>query len=195
MGVTTTSQVTTERVWELLSARLGSFIRSRVRDEQTADDLLQETFLRIHRKLGTLDDEQRLFPWVFQIARNLIADHYRSRPAALPLTEPPAEDAEPEPSSSNCNEVVAGWIPAAIDHLPERYREAVRLYEMEGLSQREVADRLGLSLSGAKSRVQRGRKQLKATLEQCCSFELDRRGNILDWRQRRQRCLSCDEED
>lgn len=67
-----------------------------------------------------------------------------------------------------------------IAQLPETYREAVRLAEIDGFTQQEVADRLGLSLSGAKSRIQRGRVMLSDVLEQCCRFEFDRRGNLMD---------------
>lgn len=67
-----------------------------------------------------------------------------------------------------------------IDNLPEPYREAVVLTELEGLTQKELAGRLGISLSGAKSRVQRGRQQLKEMLFDCCRFEFDRRGGVVD---------------
>jgi RNA polymerase sigma-70 factor, ECF subfamily len=64
--------------------------------------------------------------------------------------------------------------------LPERYREALVLTEFDGLTQQELADRLNISLSGAKSRVQRGRAQLKQMLNECCTFEFDRRGKAID---------------
>jgi len=64
-----------------------------------------------------------------------------------------------------------------IEQLPEKYRVAIRLSEVEG-AQQDVADRLGLSLSGAKSRIQRGRLLLKGVLVQCCTFHRDRRGNF-----------------
>jgi RNA polymerase sigma-70 factor (ECF subfamily) len=84
-----TTTIATEEVWELLSTRLGRFIRARVEDDPTASDLLRETFLRIHKKLGTLEDEERLPAWVFQIARNVIADHYRSKksPSSVPRSK------------------------------------------------------------------------------------------------------------
>ena len=129
--------ITTDSVWELLSGRLGSFIRSRVEDDATASDLLQETFLRIHQRIGDLAESDRLEPWVYQIARNLIVDHYRSRGSRvwLPveddtltdtLTEPrrPAASLTPE----NANMLVASWLPIALEVLPEGYREAVRMY-------------------------------------------------------------------
>ena len=68
-----------------------------------------------------------------------------------------------------------------IESLPEPYGDAVRLYELDGLPQQAIADRLGLSLSGAKSRVQRGREKLKEQLFACCSFQRDRRGNVIGY--------------
>lgn len=172
--------LSTERLWELLSSKLRGFILSRVADEQAASDLLQETFLRIHEKLDGIRDRERVASWVYQIARNLIADHYRSGASQEDTArEPQVDPVERE----NLNELVAGWIPAMIERLPEGYREAVRLYEVEGLPQQEIAERLGLSLSGAKSRVQRGREQLKRIFHDCCTFDMDRRGNIIDYSQ------------
>ena len=189
-----TARLHTETVWELLSAKLKSFLRSRVENEQAAEDLLQETFLRIHQRLAALGDEERIEAWVFQIARNQVKDHYRARSRRrhdVPLEIEPAEPSAPR-ESSNRNEAVAGWLSAAIDNLPERYRQAVSLYELQGLPQAEIAERLGISLSGAKSRVQRGREKLKQALERCCRFDLDRRGNVLSCEPRAEGCAYCD---
>jgi RNA polymerase sigma-70 factor (ECF subfamily) len=188
-----TVRVQTEAVWELLSAKLKGFIRSRVENEQAAEDILHEASLRIHQRLATLGDEERLEGWVFQIARNLITDHYRARSRHrndLPLeTEPPQPPCETD--SSNRNEEVAGWLRAAVENLPDRYRKAVDLYELQNVSQAEIAERLGLSLSGAKSRVRRGRAKLKQVLERCCRFDLDRRGNVLSCTPRGDGCDYC----
>ncbi len=169
--------MTTEQLWEALSAKLKSFLLQRVSDPQVAEDLLQETFLRIHNKLNDIADEQRITAWVFQIARNLIIDHYRSQArlaaAMLQDLEAPTEEED------NLNEQVEGWLPTMIAQLPDLYREAVELYELQGMPQQQIADTLGISLSGAKSRVQRGRERLKTLLFNCCSFEQDRRGNII----------------
>ncbi len=189
-----TIPVQTETVWELLSAKLKSFIRSRVENEQVAEDLLQETFLRIHQRLATLGDGERLESWVYQIARNLITDHYRARGRArtdLSLDQEPTQPPT-ELEASNRNEEVAGWLPTAIEDLPDRYREAVRLYELQGVSQAQIAERLELSLSGAKSRVQRGREKLKQVLDRCCRFDLDRRGNVLECVPKADGCSYCD---
>ncbi|MCG8404705.1 MAG: RNA polymerase sigma factor SigZ [Phycisphaerales bacterium] len=181
----------TERIWELLSGRLRNFILSRVSDEQIADDLLQETFLRIHKNLDNVGDEQRLASWVFRIARNLIIEYYRAKgPFTTEINE---ELLTTDEESDNLNKQVMGWTAAMVRQLPEGYREAVQLYEIESLSQQEIANRLGISLSGAKSRVQRGRKKLKRLLRDCCSFEQDCRGNIIDYDPRKTNCRCSDD--
>ncbi len=170
----------TEQIWELLSTKLRSFLLQRVSDEQVAEDLLQETFVRIHQKIE--DDDvaaQRITPWVYKIARNLIVDHYRlkARDAATMAVDLEAHGDEEE----NLNDLVAGWLSKMISQLPDAYREAVELYELQAIPQQEIANRLGISLSGAKSRVQRGREKLKSLLLDCCSFERDRRGNVIGY--------------
>lgn len=186
--------ISTDSIWSHMGDDLRRFIRRRVADEHLAEDLLQEVFVRIHRHLGSLEDEDRLVAWVYQIARNVIHDYYRrsaDRPHSL-------EDAEIAVDSGKAGipwqAGSAGWMHELIDQLPETYREAVRLSELEGLTQQQIADRLGLSLSGAKSRVQRGRTMLKGVLEQCCRFEFDRRGNLLDIDPRPDRtvCRDCE---
>lgn len=183
--------MSTERIWELFSARLKGFLLERVSDEQIAEDLHQETFLRIHKGLGAIHDEERLTAWVFQIARNLVLDQRRrdARPDSRTLDELelPFED------EVNLNELVRDWLPAMIGRLPMVYREAVQLYELERMPQQQIAERLGISLSGVKSRIQRGRQKLKSLLFECCSFERDRRGNIIGFRQNETRdCGACD---
>ena len=172
--------MTTENLWETFHSGLRHFILQRVPDEQSADDVLQETFLKIHTHINRLRNEEKLQSWMYQIARNAIADYYRqqkatvSLPEVLPiLDEPVVED-----------EVIKNLIPsvkAMVESLPAPYREALILTEYEGLSQRQLAQRLGLSFSGAKSRVQRAREKLKDMLLDCCHFEFDRLGKIIDY--------------
>jgi RNA polymerase sigma-70 factor (ECF subfamily) len=175
-----------EGIWERYSLRLGAFIRSRVADEAEAEDILQEVFIRVHRHLCCLPEWGRLESWIYQIARNLIIDHYRRRRETVEIPESllvevelPEEDPEAELALS-LNEMIA--------ELPEPYRQALILTEYQGLSQKELAESQGISLSGAKSRVQRAREKLRDMFLSCCHFELDRRGRIIDYYQR---CCSC----
>lgn len=190
------SQPSTDAIWTHLSSDLRRFIRRRVADDHAADDLLQETFVRVHRHVGTLQEADRLAAWVYQIARNVIHDHHRlaARPT-LALADDPVDEADERVSclrGRGCE-----WLGEMVRQLPDGYREAVQLSEVEGLPQQKVADRLGLSLSGAKSRIQRGRVMLKGVLEQCCRLEFDRRGNVMDYEPKPDRtvCRNCDELD
>ena len=166
-----------ETIWSEFAAKLGRFIRARVADPATAEDILQDVFVKIQSRLDHLRAPAKLPSWLYLIARNAIIDHYRKTRATseLPeslLTEPP------EDSSEVCE--LRGALRQMIDGLPDIYRDAIVLTEFEGLTQKELADRLGISLSGAKSRVQRAREQLKQMLLDCCHFEFDRRGGIMD---------------
>lgn len=184
------TRLTTDAIWTRLSSDLRRFIRRRVLDDHVADDLLQETFVRIHRSIGTLQGAERLAAWVYQIARNVVHDHHRT------ISNQPVElaDAQDEQDSQiGCGGIT--WLGDMIRSLPSGYRDALEMAEIEELPQQEVANRLGLSLSGAKSRIQRGRAMLKRVLEACCSFELDGRGGIMscDPKPRQKVCRDCRE--
>ena len=177
---------TLEAIWEEYCCRLLAFIRGRVSDPAEAEDILQEVFLRVHRNLCCLPQPSKMDSWIYQIARNLIIDHYRRRkelvviPESLPAeADFPEEDPEAELALS---------LSELVNELPEPYRQALLLTEYQGLSQVEMAERLGISLSGAKSRVQRARQKLRDMLLTCCHFELDRRGRVMDYYAR---CCCC----
>jgi RNA polymerase sigma-70 factor (ECF subfamily) len=167
------------QVWEQYHHRLKAFIRSRVEDDAVADDVLQETFIRVHRHLCCQPDWDKPAGWFYQIARHLIIDHYRRRREWLELSDTlPAEPTLPE---DDPEVELALSLKDMIDELPEPYRQALLLTDLQGLSQQELAEQQGLSLSGAKSRVQRAREKLRDLLLQCCHFEFDRRGRIVDY--------------
>jgi RNA polymerase sigma-70 factor, ECF subfamily len=162
---------------------LKRFIARRVWNGHDAEDLLQEVFLKAHVAIHDLRDTERVRPWLYRVAANAVADHHRERQLAdLPLMAD--EFVEETPGAVNANSEVARCLGPIVDELPEGYRRALVLADLEGRPQREVAEELGLSLSGAKSRVQRARRKLRATLLSCCRFDLDPLGNVLDWHPR-----------
>lgn len=170
----------TQQLWQTFSDALRKYFRRRVDDPQLADDLLQETFLRIHRGLEQVEQPDRLSAWVYRIARHVLIDQYRRH-------DKNTASLEDEPATVEEDTTVpelAACVAEMVGNLQPPYRDAVALAELEGLTQREVAERLGLSISGAKSRVQRGRRQLKQLVLQCCQLEFDRRGNAMDYETR-----------
>ena len=174
--------LSTEQVWKDFRSQVRRFLLQRVRDEALADDLLQETFIRIHRGLGSVRDPSRIMPWLSSVARNVVTDHYRKESLNNKTLEPmPSADSE---STHNYNQELGQWLKDVVRTLPDKHRRAFELAEIEGRKQREVAAELGLSLSGAKSRIQRARAMLRKSLLDCCEVEFDRRGNAVDYRAR-----------
>jgi RNA polymerase sigma-70 factor (ECF subfamily) len=172
---------TTEQVWDAFHTPLQQFIRRRVSDEVTAEDVLQDVFLKIHQHIEALRDVKKLESWIYQITRNAIIDSYRN---SRPTTNLEAEEVLDMPEELPDDDVVSDLLPcvrAMVKNLPELDRQALVLTEYQGLTQKELAERLGLSFSGAKSRVQRAREKLKQQLLDCCHFELDRRGHVIDY--------------
>lgn len=180
-----------DHIWDEFTAQLRRFIAGRVRGEADVDDILQEVFIKIHRGLERLEDPAKLHAWVYQIARNAIIDHYRQGEQNVEApSELPDRIAE-EGDSEGAEAEVATWLRPMAEDLPEKYREALLLTDIEGLTQKELAERLDISLSGAKSRVQRAREKLKDLLLECCHLEIDRRGRVVDWESRQEDCRYC----
>jgi RNA polymerase sigma-70 factor (ECF subfamily) len=183
-------EVDVAQVWRELRGPLLRFITRRVPDHATAEDLLQEVILRLHRHAGELRSAPAVSGWLHEIARNAIIDHYRraavqrERPAGMgaDLDAFPPLAAREETSPVELRAELAACLHPLLDRLPAIYREAVSLTDLDGLTQADAAARLGISTSGMKSRVQRGRAQLKDLLQRCCEIELDRRGAIIDYR-------------
>jgi RNA polymerase sigma-70 factor, ECF subfamily len=177
-----------QTIWNEVQSGLRAFIAKRVSDEASVDDLSQEVFVRMQRGLDGLKKESRLVSWIYQIARHTIIDYYRARdrrherPAGLASDLENVHSAslpvEPAENSGQLRAELAGCLRPMIERLSDDYRQAITLVDLEGLAQHEAAAQLGLSLSGMKSRVQRGRRQLKGMLEACCMIELDRRRGV-----------------
>ena len=168
----------TEKVWEDFNTGLKHFILERVPDEPSAEDILQDVFLKIHTHIGGLRESDKLRSWIYQIARNAITDFYRRDKFTPELQEVPYVPKDP------FDDVVSDLLPYVkklVDDLPYDYRQALLLTEYEGLTQKELAERLGISISGAKSRVQRAREKVKQMLLNCCHFQFDRLGRIIDY--------------
>lgn len=184
-----------EAVWSEFSGRLRAFIAGRVRSAEDADDLLQEVFLRIHRSSGTLERADRLPAWLFQITRNALTDYYRARDARTRHLGGTPEDVKNEPAipedeTRDETELAACLVPM-LERLPPAYREAVELTAIDGVSQTDAAKRLGLSVSGMKSRTQRGRAELRKVLLRCCEVDFDRRGGVAGFRSRTEDGSGC----
>lgn len=188
-----------ETIWAEVGTSLERFVRRHIADPHAADDVVAEVLLRIHEHLGTVDDHERVTAWVFRIARNAITDHYRR--AARRRDELDGDAA----GDLAANDTADGWLddPAAVladlascirplvDALPADYRRALVLTDLEGRTQAEAARIEGVSVSGMKSRVQRGRRLFTALVRNCCEVTTDARGGLVDFEVRAGGC-GCD---
>lgn len=176
--------------WEEFSIPLRKFISKRISNQYDTEDILQEVFLKINSNIGALKDQQKLQAYIYRIARNTIIDFYRKNNSRMEieLTEDLVNDTDED---SSMNEEISGCLKPMINRLPEKYKQAIILTEYKNHTQKELSEQLGISISGAKSRVQRGRKMLKDMILDCCSLEFDKNGNIINYENKTKGCKSC----
>ena len=175
-----------DEMWRDVIAQLRAFVRRRIADPERAEDLVAEILLRIHRNLASLDDRERLPHWVSRIARNAVIDEYRRAGRAREQPAGTAEDAWPElPAEADDADVVQDELSRCLrpllGGLPPEQRRAVEMIDLDGMPQANAARREGVSVSGMKSRVQRGRRRLAQLLDECCALTLDARGLPMDY--------------
>jgi RNA polymerase sigma-70 factor (ECF subfamily) len=174
--------------WGETRDRLGRFIAARVADPADAEDVLHDVLERAVARLPQLRRADSLHAWLYGIARNAIIDHYRRRARVrtdgdTDLDRLPA----PEPEADGAADLLACLEPM-LRGLDARDREVLTLADMHGVAQKDLPGRLGLSYSGAKSRVQRARHKLRARFEACCALERDARGGVVGMDARDGRC-------
>ncbi len=178
-------------VWEEFSVPLKGFIRKRVANEQDADDILQEVFVKIQNSIISLMDDNKVHAWIYRITRNTIADYYRKAHSNIEISELSEDLLSAAEEELTANAEIASCLKVMVDSLPETYKQAILMTEFQDMTQRELSEKLGISVSGAKSRVQRARKMLKEMLLGCCQLEMDRRGNIIDYKHKHSECIYC----
>jgi len=167
--------------WKELEQKLRPYLARRVASPADLDDLLQDIFVRMHQGLATLRDEERFGGWVYRIAHSAIVDKARKRARAPRLGADEdfgaeSSDGDDAQLQTDLGECVALFV----SRLPSPYREAITLTELQGLTQKDAAEMLGVSLSGLKSRVQRGRDKIRHMFDECCLISVDGRGRVIE---------------
>ena len=174
--------------WDLLADRIEAYVARRLPVDDV-DDVRQDVLLRIFQGAPGLNDETRFGPWVYSVARNAVIDRLRTRKLAttdLDNVDAPANDTDDEVQP------LLSCVTPFVSRLPSPYREAITLTELNGLTQQQAAEIEGVSLSGMKSRVQRGRRMLKTMFEECCHLTVDGRGKVIDANRRDENAVPAD---
>lgn len=167
-------QKTPTIIWTNLYKELVTFVHAKVKDKPTAEDIVQEVFIKVHTKSSQLKETDKISGWIYQITRNAVADHFRSS----------AKNIEPvnvnwDSDHHEFNDCVARCLKALMSTLPDKYRVPLELTELENMSQYELAIRLNITYSGARSRVQRARKILKEKIDELYLIKTDAYGNVI----------------
>ena len=174
-------------IWNEFSKSLKGFILSKVKDTDIANDLLQEVFIKIHLNINSLQKQKSLKSWIFSITSNVINDYFKKNQKlhseSLDYIST-NEDLDEEHSAKDC-------IAPLIKNLPSTYKKAVYLSEIKGIKQAEIAKQLNISLSGAKSRIQRGRNLLKQGFIDCCDYKLNELGHLVGEHKNKKDCKIC----
>ncbi|WP_299887050.1 RNA polymerase sigma factor SigZ [uncultured Lacinutrix sp.] len=165
-------------VWNEMNDRLTNFVNGKVKDSELTKDIVQDVFLKVFSKSDTLKHKEKLVSWIYQITRNEIINHFRN----VNFYNPSVAIQEDEINDRKLTSELAKCVRPVIDSLPQKYKEALILSDIENIPQKEIAERLNISYSGLKSRVQRAREMLKSTCEQCCDISTDVYGDILDYK-------------
>jgi len=162
--------------------RVRGFILGLVRDESLADDLVQETFIRIQQNQDRLRDPSKLSSWIFRIAYNLCQDHFRKRKESSLDENGIKEKTDGSEEVGIQKEMeqrqMGECVQDKVNLLPEPLRAVIILFDTLDLSHQEIAESLGITVENVKVRLHRARRKLKTILEEECTFEVDER-NVL----------------
>jgi RNA polymerase sigma-70 factor, ECF subfamily len=165
-------------IWDNFRKELRAFIQNRTRNNFDTDDILQDAFVRIIRNWNKVNQSENIRLYLYGIIRNTMYDHFKHKSRNFEITG--TEEVFTEEEVQNLNVTVAECcVKPFINKLPVHYREALLLTEFQDISQKDLAVQLGISYSGAKSRVQRGKEKLKELILGCCPFKTDSYGNII----------------
>ncbi len=164
-------------IWNDLNKALVNFINQKIKNTEISKDISQDVFIKVFSKIDTLKNKDKIIPWIYQITRNEINSYFRKQEFGQEIEVVDKSDILDE----NLTIEFSKCIQPMINSLPLKYQEAIKMTEIEGVSQKELAKSLNISYSGAKSRVQRGREILKSLLQQCCTISSDKYGNITNY--------------
>lgn len=167
---------------------LRAFLLSRMRDPSDVDDVLQDALAKTFQKLHTLKSDAKIKPWLFQIAHNAMVDHYRRRKQEASVS---AEDLWYDEPDETARHDFEGCVEPFLNALPSAAGDLLRAIELQGLSQKDYAETLGISYSTLKSRVQASRKQLRQLFDECCDIAFAADGSVLDYTRKSPDCDGC----
>lgn len=180
-----------KHIWKEFSSQLYIYINSKVNNKYDTEDIIQEVFIKIHNNIDKINDQSKLKSWIYKITKNTIIDYYRKKKDISVDIMKFEKVIEEDNKSDNMNEEISKCLEKMIFELPKKYQEAIDLYDIKGMNHKEISKKLDVTVSCSKMRVQRAKAKLKEILLECCDFEVDSFGNIIDYKQKKAVCTHC----
>jgi len=180
-----------EKLYSQYYLKLFSFVNSRIQNKEDTEDIVSEIFIKIYKHIDTLDSNEKLTSWIFTITRNSIIDFYRKTNKYKNNIEYQEELYFTQQEQQSTIRELSNCIEPIINSLTKKYKEPLYLFQINGLKQKEIAKKLNISQSNIKNTIFRGKKQIKEKLYQCCSYEYDSVGNIIEFKEKGNRCNFC----
>lgn len=165
-------------IWNNFQDAIGNFIKSKVSDEDHVKDIQQDVFLKFIQAKEEGKKIRNIQQWLFQVTRNTISDHFRKH-YKVNKVELDHLELETERVVDGCVCDITGFI--IKNYLPSEYATPLYLSDIEKMPQTEIAKKLKLSISGAKSRIQRGRKMLKDLIIKCVIIDYNNKGEVVNF--------------
>jgi RNA polymerase sigma-70 factor (ECF subfamily) len=171
------------KIYDQYYDSVKKFILAYVKDEWVADDLIQETFIKIQKNLNSVKDPSKLSSWIFRVAYNLCHDHFRqSKRSSLNQRSMQQEIVtfkEAVVQKELEQHQMGECVQDKMDLLPPDYRSVLILSDIMAFNQKEIAEILDISVSNVKVRIHRARKKFRSILEDHCNFEVDERSVLV----------------
>lgn len=171
---------TIETIYQSFDSQLYDLICRKVNHHDCCDDILQDVYIKVIVNIEKIEKAVNLKSYLLKVADNAITDHYRRK--INKNNDAFSEDVEiPEqtPSNNLSSKLADCYLLPMIESLEPIYREALQMTELDGLSQQQYAEKIGISYTNAKTRVQRAREKLRKVILQCCQYQFDKYGNVV----------------
>lgn len=162
----------TKKIWSDFNDELYFFILKKVKNRSAANDIFQNTFLKIHKNLSSVKDDKKIKSWIFQIARNETANYFNKESIYVEEFKTDSDKSLQEYQEICC-------LDRFINDLPKIYREVIELVYLKGHKQKDVGELLGISLESVKARLKRAKDILKKNFNACCKYEFNEKGNLV----------------
>lgn len=167
-------------IWNNFGTQLHALICHKTKHQDHCNDILQEVYIKMIENIDKVEKAANIKSYLLKMADNAVTDHYRRKANKTKSNYSEdiliADEAEKRDASLQLADCC---LRPMIESLEPIYREALILTELEGLSHKEFAEKIGISYTNAKSRVQRARQKLNTVILNCCSYEFDKYGNII----------------